>query len=257
MQSDLQQTPARASNYPRALREIGEPMPEQELVHVVDDDEAVRQSLHRLLHATGYDSALYDSADSFLAVAPELRGGCLLLDLKMPKMGGFELQRWLTESGIRIPVIVMTGQGGVPTAVRAIKAGATDFIEKPIDDERLLKAIGSALATRVTPDLNREAMEAAKRLAALSPRERTVLEALVTGQSNKQIAHDLRLSVRTVEAHRARMLGRLKAHGLAEAVRLAVLATLGLRAPSQYFQCSERDMGKCCPCAACRTAVPN
>jgi two-component system response regulator FixJ len=201
---------------------------EQQLVHVVDDDEAVRRSLHRLLRVTGYNSALYDSAASFLEIAPDLCGGCVLLDLKMPKMGGFELQQRLTESGIRIPVIVMTGQGGVPAAVRAIKAGATDFIEKPIDDERLLNAIDSALATPVTPDLNRQAMEAAKRVAALTPRERAVLEALVTGWSNKQIAHDLRISVRTVEAHRARMLGRLKAHGLAEAVRLAVLATLGV-----------------------------
>jgi two-component system response regulator FixJ len=228
MYSALDQRRVQASHLARDVQELAKRTPEQQRVHVVDDDEGVRQSLQRLLNVTGYDSVLYDSAASFLEIAPELRGGCVLLDLKMPRMGGFELQQRLTESGIHIPVIVMTGEGGVPAAVRAIKAGAADFIEKPIDDERLLTAIDSALATPVTPDLNREAMEAAKRVAALTPRERAVLDALVRGQSNKQIAHDLSISVRTVEAHRARMLGRLNTHGLAEAVRLAVLATLGV-----------------------------
>jgi two-component system response regulator FixJ len=225
MYSDLDHRRVHASHSSRALQELGKRTPEQR-VHVVDDDEGVRQSLQRLLNVKGYDSVLYDSAASFLKIAPELRGGCVLLDPKMPRIGGFEPQQRLTDSGIHIPVIVMTGEGGVPAAVRAIKAGAADFIEKPIDNERLLAAIDSALATPVTTDLNREATEAAKRVAALTRRERAVLDALVTGQSNKQIAHDLSISVRTVEAHRARMFGRLSIHGLAEAVRLAVLASL-------------------------------
>ena len=199
-------------------------IPEQHFVHVVDDDAAVRRSLQRLLHVAGYKRVLYASAAAFLEIVRELRGGCLLLDLKMPEMGGLELQQRLTGLGVRIPVIVMTGQGGVPTAVHAMKAGAIDFIEKPFDDERLLDAIVSTLATQAAPDPNREAVEAAKRVAALSPRERGVLDALVRGQSNKQIAYEMSLSVRTVEAHRARMLARLDTHGLAEAVRLAVMA---------------------------------
>lgn len=198
---------------------------EQRLVHVVDDDAAVRRSLQRLLHVAGHKSVLYPSAAAFLEIAPKLRGGCLLLDLKMPEMGGLELQQRLTELGVRIPVIVITGHGGVATAVHTIKAGAVDFIEKPFEDERLLNAIESALTTQSAPDLNREAVKAATRVAALSPRERGVLGALLGGQSNKQIAHQLSLSVRTVEGHRARMLARLGTRGLAEAVRLAVLAT--------------------------------
>jgi two-component system response regulator FixJ len=204
-------------------------MSAHQLVHVVDDDVAIRQSLQRLLHVSGYKTLLYASAAAFLAGIRKLVGGCLLLDLKMPGMGGLELQRRLTELGVRIPVIVMTAESDVSTAVGAMRAGAIDFIEKPFAAERLIDAIESAFATQATPDLSREAGEAAKRVVALSRRERAVLDALVMGQSNKQIAHDLGLSVRTIEAHRARMLDRLKTRSLAEAVRIAVLATLALQ----------------------------
>jgi two-component system response regulator FixJ len=207
-------------------------MSSQRLVHIVDDDAAVRLSLQRLLHSAKMETEVYDSAFAFLEAAPIARfsGGCLLLDMKMPGMGGLELQHRLNALQIRLPVIVLTAQGDVATAVKSMKAGAVDFIEKPFDDAPFLAAVENALATGGRPDMEREAMEAANRIAALTPRERAVLSALMLGRINKQIAYDLGISVRTVEAHRARMLERLETHGIAEAVRLAILAS-NIRAP--------------------------
>jgi two-component system response regulator FixJ len=144
----------------------------------------------------------------------------------MPEMGGLEIQARLNRLGCPLPVIVMTGGGEVEDAVRAMKAGAVDFIEKPFDDERLLGAIEKALTISERSARNREAAEAAKRIGTLSRRERQVLDALSAGRPNKVIAYDLGISVRTVEVHRARMLERLGIRSLAEAIRLAVLATL-------------------------------
>jgi two-component system response regulator FixJ len=144
-------------------------------------------------------------------------------------MDGLELQSRLLALGVLLPVIVMTGQGDVQSAVRAMKAGAIDFIEKPYDDEVLLNAIGAALGRAGAPDRDREMLEAARRIAALSPREREVLDALVAGRPNKVVAFDLGISVRTVEVHRARMMDRLGARQLAEAIRLAVMAKLAPR----------------------------
>jgi two-component system response regulator FixJ len=144
-------------------------------------------------------------------------------------MDGLQLQERLNELGIRSPVIFMTGQGNIPMAVRAMKCGAVDFIEKPFDDDRLLSAIKSALALASRPGRHQGTIEAAQRIATLSRRERQVLDGLMTGRTNKAIARDLDLSVRTVEVHRARMLERLGTHTLAEAIRLAVTATLGPR----------------------------
>ena len=201
-------------------------MPDKRTVHVVDDDAAVRRSLERLLHAAGYACVSYHSSSAFLDAARELSGGCVLLDVRMPGMDGLELQALLQQLGITIPVIVMTGQGDVQTAVRAMKADAVDFIEKPFDDEVLLRAIEVTLARGGRPDRGREAAEAAQRIATLSPRERQVLDALVAGRPNKLIAFDLGISVRTVEVHRARMMERLGTRQLAEAIRLAVMAQL-------------------------------
>jgi len=201
-------------------------MPDKRTVHVVDDDAAVRRSLERLLHSAGYACVSYHSSAAFLDAARELSGGCVLLDVRMPGMDGLELQALLHQLGITLPVIVMTGQGDVQTAVQAMKADAVDFIEKPFDDEVLLRAIEVTLARGGRPDRGREATEAAHRIAALSPRERQVLDALVAGRPNKQIAFDLGISVRTVEVHRARMMERLGARQLAEAIRLAVMAQL-------------------------------
>jgi len=192
---------------------------------VVDDDAAVRHSLERLLGSMGFTTVSYATARAFLLEAPHLLGGCVLLDVKMPGIGGLEVQARLKAIGFVPPVIVITGQGDIQIAVLAMKAGAFDFLEKPYEDEVLLAAIEAALA--VAPDHHiYQAVDSAQRIARLSPREREVLDALVAGASNKVIAFDLGLSVRTVEVHRARMMDRLGTRQLAEAIRLAVLATL-------------------------------
>jgi two-component system response regulator FixJ len=198
-------------------------METEHTVHVVDDDPAVRRSLEQLLESAGFRSVIYETAPGFLDAAPTLTAGCVLLDIRMPEMDGLELQARLNRLGFRPSVIVMTGHGDVQTAVRAMKAGAVDFIEKPFDDERLIAAIEAALAGSGQVSRDREAAE---RIATLSRREREVLDALVAGRQSKVIAHDLGLSVRTVEVHRARMMERLGTRRFAEAVRLAVLAGL-------------------------------
>ena len=198
-------------------------------VHVIDDDAGVRRSLERLLDAAGFRTISYESPLAFLQAAPASSSGCILLDIRMPGMDGLELQARLLALGILLPVIVMTGQGDVQSAVRAMKAGAVDFIEKPYDDKVLLNAIAAALARVGAPDPHHEAVEAARRVAALSPREREVLDALVAGRPNKVIAFDLGISVRTVEVHRARMMERLGTRQLAEPIRLSVMARLAPR----------------------------
>jgi two-component system, LuxR family, response regulator FixJ len=195
-------------------------------VHIVDDDPAVRRTLERLLDGMGFQTRSYDSPSAFLDVAPSLSAGCLVLDIRMPGMDGLELQARLLQLENPLPVIVVTGQGDVRSAVRAMKAGAVDYIEKPYSDEDLLAAINTALSSAAWDRRDREAMKAAQRIAALSRREREVLDALVEGRPNKVIAYDLGISVRTVEVHRARMMERLGVRQLAEAVRVAVIATL-------------------------------
>jgi two-component system, LuxR family, response regulator FixJ len=203
-------------------------MSNERIVHVVEDDAAVRRSLERLLDSAGFTPVLYENAVSFLRAAQGLSAGCVLLDIRMPEMDGLELQSRLNSLGFLLPVIVMTGHGDVQTAVRAMKAGAHDFIEKPFDDERLLSAIDQALALAGRVSREREAAEARDKTATLSPREREVLEGLVGGKPNKVIAYDLGISVRTVEVHRAHMLERLGTRSTAEAIRLAVMATLAV-----------------------------
>jgi len=200
-------------------------MPAERTIHVVDDDVAVQLSLERLLGSMGFATVSYTTPGAFLLEAPHLSGGCVLLDVKMPGISGLEVQARLRAIGFVPPIIVLTGQGDIQTAVLAMKAGAFDFLEKPYEDEVLLAAIEAALAA--SPDDHiRQAMDSAQRIARLSPREREVLDALVAGASNKVIAFDLGLSVRTVEVHRGRMMERLGTRQLAEAIRLAVLATL-------------------------------
>jgi FixJ family two-component response regulator len=207
-------------------------MAAERTVHVVDDDAAIRRSLERLLDAAGFQVISYDAPLAFLDAAPGLAPGCVLLDIKMPEMDGLELQALLAQRSNSLPVIVMTGQGDVQSAVRAMKAGAVDFIEKPYSDELLLDAIEAALVRAGRADGDREVAEAARRIDALSPREREVLEALVTGRPNKVIAFDLGISVRTVEVHRSRMMERLGVRQFAEAIRLAVLAKFGFPPPT-------------------------
>ena len=199
--------------------------PPARTVYIVDDDVALLGALERIFRSAGLTAVSYKTAFAFLDAAPGLVDGCLLLDVLMPGMDGLELQERLNSLGFKLPVIVMTVQGEVETAVQAMKAGAVDFIEKPFSDDVLLGAINAAL-TRTRKPISGEGLEAAKRIARLSPRERQVLDGLVAGRLTKQIAYDLSISPRTVEVHRARMLARLGIRSLAEAIRLAVLAAL-------------------------------
>ena len=198
-------------------------------VHVIDDDEAVRRAVTMLLRSAGIDAETYPSGLAFLASPPRLGKAlaeCVLTDVRMPELDGIELLHRLKAHGFPQPVVVMTAHGDVSTAVRAMKAGAVDFIEKPFDDAALLSTVGRALQTAAAPEANKNDSEAAARLAALSPREREVLERLMAGKPNKAVARDLGLSPRTVEIHRARLLARLEVGSLAEAVRLAVQGDL-------------------------------
>jgi two-component system, LuxR family, response regulator FixJ len=201
-------------------------MSAERLVHVVDDDADVRRSLERLLLAAALTPILYDNGFAVLDRVSGQSTGCMLLDVRMPGMDGLEVQAQLNDRGIGLPVIVMTGHGEVPIAVRAMKAGAVDFIEKPFDDERLLVAIELALAGAGRVSRERAVAVAARRIATLSRRERQVLEGLVAGHPNKVIGYDLGISTRTVEVHRARMLERLGTRHSAEAIRLAVMAMM-------------------------------
>ena len=200
-------------------------MPNDAIVHVVDDDVAVRQSLAFMLGSAGLSVRLYDSGPAFLGSLPMSPGGCLVTDIRMPDMDGLELQRRLNELGLKIPVIVITGHGDVPLAVEAMKAGAVDFIEKPFDDELLLGAINAALEHQAR-GIEREShsVEIQARVAALSERERQVLEGLVAGKANKVIAYDLGISPRTVEIYRANVMTKMQAGSLSELVRMALLA---------------------------------
>ena len=204
-------------------------MPNKRIIHVVDDDAAIRRSLERLLDSAGFAAVSYETPLAFLAAASQRLTGCILLDLWMPGMDGLEVQARLRQIGVLLPVIVMTAAGDVQTAVRAMRAGAIDLIEKPFDDEVLLNAIEASFTPAGQGD-------AARRLTELSPRERQVLDALLAGRPNKLIAHDLGLSVRTVEVHRARMMERLGVRHLSETIPLAVIAKLALPGPSQGGQ---------------------
>ncbi|NTE87784.1 response regulator transcription factor [Agrobacterium rubi] len=198
-------------------------------VYVVDDDPAIRRSLERLLDAVGFRVASYATPMAFLGVADDLAMGCVLLDLRMPEMDGFEVQARLLLINPDLPVIVITAQGDVQTAVRAMKAGAVDFIEKPYSDEALIAALESALKTGAAKDRANDIAAAALLIGTLSAREGEVLEALVAGHPNKVIAYSLGISVRTVEVHRSRMMDRLGVRQLGQAVRLSVLASLAER----------------------------
>jgi two-component system response regulator FixJ len=196
-------------------------------VYIVDDDEAVRDSLSALLESKAYEVRSFESALGFLAAAPSLRTGCLIVDIRMPEMDGLELQQCLIERALDFPMIVITGHGDVPLAVRAMKAGAVDFIEKPFATEAMLASLEVALARLVAPsEQDPNTIAAATKLGLLSPREREVLNGLLAGLPNKSIAYDLSISPRTVEIHRARVMDKMGARSLPELVRLALAAGL-------------------------------
>ncbi len=196
-----------------------------ELVHVIDDDPAVRDSLAFLLETADLQTRLYDSAVAFLEALPQGASGCVVTDVRMPEMTGIELVRRLKAQGFALPIIMITGHADVPLAVEAMKAGVADFIEKPFNDDVLLMAITAAL--RSGAEGRRGAAETAEisaRMALLSGREREVLEGLVAGHANKVIAFDLGISPRTVEIYRANVMTKMKAASLSELVRMAMLA---------------------------------
>ncbi|MDR3486176.1 MAG: response regulator [Bradyrhizobium sp.] len=199
-------------------------------VYVLDDDDAVLQSLKRLLSSANFEPVTFDHPDAFLAAASTFKTGCVVLDVRLPGMSGLDVQTQLLQMRSDLAVIVVTAQGDVQTAVRAMKAGASDFLEKPYSDHALLGSIEAAFSRETQLDRDREIGDAFRRIATLSPREREVLDQLVSGRSNKLIAYHLGISVRTVEVHRARMMERLGVRQLAEAVRVGVLARLNVSA---------------------------
>jgi len=191
------------------------------VVHIVDDEESVRKSLAFLLTVEGFAVRLHDSARAFLALAPDIRRGCLVTDLRMPEMDGVELLRTLRERTIRIPTIVITGHGDVPMAVAAMKAGALDFIEKPFEDQVIIDSIRRAAET-IDEAGSYDAQAITRRLATLTDREREILSGIVAGHPNKTIGYDLDISPRTVEVHRASIMAKMEARNLAELVRMAI-----------------------------------
>ena len=195
------------------------------VVHLIDDDEGVRQAVAFLLTTSGFAVRVYESAIAFLEALPSVQPGCIVTDVRMPGMDGLTLQRELKTRGIGLPVIVVTGHGDVPLAVEAMKEGAVDFIEKPFNDESLLSAIRVAIDRHARDSRHDSELSAIKaRIASLSPREREVLDGLVAGLPNKTIAYDLKISARTVEVHRANLMTRMGAHSVAELVRMVFVA---------------------------------
>jgi two-component system response regulator FixJ len=195
-------------------------------VHVIDDDEAVRESIDFLLRAAGLSVRTYDSATSFLEAAPKIAAGCIITDVRMPGLSGLELLRRLQEMQVGLPVIVITGHGDVPLAVEAMKCGAVDFLEKPFDDDVLLASVRAALnRSEESAAVEAERADIRARIAALTQRERDVLEGLVAGHPNKIIAFKLEISPRTVEIYRANLMTKMKAGSLSELVRMALVAT--------------------------------
>lgn len=201
-------------------------MANSQIVHVIDDDEAMRDSLSFLLDMQGFETRVYESALAFLDALPEIPGGCVLTDVRMPGLSGLELIDHLRAQGSDLAVVVMTGHGDVPMAVEAMKAGVIDFIEKPFDDDVLLRAVRGALDRQDSPQEDGGRKEAEARLVSLSPRERDVLAGVVAGKANKVIAHDLGISPRTVEIYRANLMTKTGARNMAELMRLALLAGL-------------------------------
>ena len=200
-------------------------MTASQVVHVIDDDLDVRQSLAFLLSTAGLAVRVYDSALAFLAAAEAgLQDGCIVSDIRMPGMDGIALLHRLKELMVDLPVIVITGHGDVPLAVTSMKAGAVDFIEKPFDDERLLSALRAALRRHAGDSARRAEVAAVRqRLHSLSGREREVLALLANGKANKVMAHELGISVRTVEIYRANVMAKMQADSLSDLVKMTLI----------------------------------
>lgn len=197
-------------------------------VHIVDDDQAIRQSVGFLLRKAGYPVETYPDGTHFLKAVTRATPGCVLLDVRMPDIDGLGVQATLAQRGIALPVIMLTGHGDVVLAVRAIKAGAEEFLEKPFERGVLIAAIEAALARAARNGRDEvAAADATIRLAALTPRERDVLDGMILGRPNKLIAFDLAIATRTVEVHRANLMEKLSARSLSDVLRIAFSAGLG------------------------------
>jgi two-component system response regulator FixJ len=200
-------------------------MTEQRIVHLIDDDAAVRDAVGLLLRAEGFRVHPYDSAMAFLKAASANAEGCVLTDVRMPRMNGIELIAKMKEERISIPVVVLTAHADVPLAVEAMKLGAVDLLEKPFEDEALIAAVRAALNRRNAEERRSRENQAIKsRLASLTRRENEILAGLLKGLSNKVIAHELGISIRTAEVHRANIMAKMRAGNLAELVKMALAA---------------------------------
>ena len=195
------------------------------IIYVIDDDDAVRQSLEFLLKTAGITVRGFESAKAFLEVMPDIRSGCVITDVRMPDITGIELLQRVKQINPDLPVIVITGHGDVSLAVEAMKIGAVDFLEKPFDDDLLLAAVRSALSREADSGKRKAALaDIQDKLAALSNRERQVLDGLVAGKANKVIAFDLGISPRTVEIYRANVMTKMAANSLSDLVRMAMMS---------------------------------
>jgi len=193
-------------------------------VYIVDDDSSVRESLRWLMESVGLNVNTYESAQAFLRESNNAAAGCLLLDVRLRDMSGLELQLRLKEKGFQLPIIFITGHGEVTMAVQAMKDGAVDFMTKPFDDQKLLDSVQRVLSqTQAMSEKNAQRDLTVSRLASLSPRERQVLDKVIEGKLNKIIADELNISNKTVEAHRARVMDKMRAHTLAELIRQIAL----------------------------------
>jgi two-component system response regulator FixJ len=203
-------------------------MAEKKLIHIVDDEDAIRRSASFMLKTSGYTVETWSSGVAFLKEVRHAEHGCVLLDVRMPEIDGLEVQKILVERGVTMPVIILTGHGDVSIAVRAMKMGAVEFIEKPFEKAVLVGAIEAAFERiAAADDASSRAAEAQIILGALTPREREVLEGLAQGLPNKTIGYDLGISPRTVEVHRANVMIKLNVRSLSDALRIAFAAGLG------------------------------
>ena len=194
----------------------------ENMIHVVDDDPGMRKALARLLRAEGYEVRLFGCANDFLNCCRADEISCLLLDVSMPGLDGLELQRRLVRCGATIPIVFLTGHGDIPMTVNAVKAGAVDFLTKPVEEATLLGAVRRALADAAAQRSSREdATRVAVRFSRLTPREREVMDAVVSGKPNKIIASELGTCEQTIKVHRGRVMEKMGADSLAELIRIA------------------------------------